>query len=304
MRFFTIILIVLLFSCNGRKDELIVPKWEMGDIRTITVKSYTFMKVKNDTILNITGDFSYKIHVISKTSDSYILEISDRSKPNMEFANGNDTITNQLKTIIHVCDQIPMDGFSYNVRTSKNGEIIGIDNWKQVRDTLISITMKFVNTYTMTSDEKQYMQKYTESKYSKKEDLSAFLLNQISDIFVLYNTKIPADSAITSDVQFPDPKTGMTVMTKQTCKLVSVNENLYVFEVVIDLNNDLFLSRDEKVNNFFNKDSVKNINMNIDNKSLYYWDSNTGWFDSLNIFFQIKSDSFYWTMKEDIHLNK
>jgi len=302
-QFFKLVIFVLLFSCNNRKTENIRPKWEKGDIRNVTAKVVNRLIIKNDTSLNTTGYFTYKIHVVDKNSDSYILKISDRSKPQITYNGGNDTVNNQFKALMHACDQVPMHGFSYNIKTSLNGEILEIANWETVRDTLISITKKFIDTYKITSEEKQYFKRFAERKYAKKESIRDFLLDQVSDIFALYNTIISKDSAITSEVHVPDPSTGQKIKAKQTCKLLSIKNNLYVIEVAIDLNDRILLSKKDHRSNYFSNNSSKNSDVKIDDKT-YYWNSNTGWLDSLNSFLQIKSDSFYWLFKKDIVIKK
>ncbi|RKD87829.1 hypothetical protein [Mangrovibacterium diazotrophicum] len=288
------ILGIFILGCNQTdKEGYILPDWKQGDYRFIKTEVSSFSRVNNDTIYNLSAKNEYKFSIVDVSKGFYIVEMQNISKPAFNFTFGLDSMENDVNKMMSLIQSFPKISIPYQVRLTKTGEIDGIVDWEQVLNKFVTKIMSIADSLGFRSEEHQYIEQYFNSTIGIEENLRNVLFKEISDNLDLYNVKIPkTDSILSESIQVPNPETGMIVNAKLHYKTLSVSNGIYEIEMRMEFEDDIFSNSDDYVEDFFNKDSVKKeFKPNLENYSIYYWNSNTSWIDSSKFYVNLVADT-------------
>ncbi|GAB7087310.1 hypothetical protein [Marinifilum fragile] len=291
---------ILILGCNQTdKDGYILPDWQQGDYRFIKTEVSSFSRVNNDTIYNLSAKNEYKFSVVGVSKDFYTIEMQNISKPDFDFTIGIDSVGNDINKMMSLLQSFPKISIPYQVRITKSGEIDEIVDWETVLDKFVAKIMHIADSIGFRPEEHQYMKQYFSSTIGIEENLRNTLFKEISDNLDLYNTKIPEpDSIVTEKIQVPNPNTGMIVNAKLHYKTLSVTNGIYEIEMRIEFDDDIFSNSDDFVEDFFNKDSTKEtFKPDLENYSIFYWNSTTSWIDSSRFHMNLIADTIEVRMK-------
>lgn len=285
---------VFILGCNQtKKDGYILPDWQQGDYRYIKTEFSSFSTVNNDTIYHLSDINEYKFSIVDVSKDSYTVEIQNISKPDFNLNIGIDSIGEDVNKLISLIQSFPKIPIPYQVKISKSGEIDGILDWEQVLEKFVTRIMNIADSIGFKPEEHQYLKQHFNSTIDIEENLRNTLFNEISDNLDLYNRKIPEkDSVVTEAIQLPNPKTGMNVNTKLHYRTLSIKNGIYEIEMRMEFNDDIFSNPEKFVDDFFNKDTTrKEFKPDMENYSIYYWNSNTSWIDSSRFYMNFVADT-------------
>jgi hypothetical protein len=285
---------VFILGCNQiDKEGYILPEWELGDYRFIKTEISSFCRVNNDTIFNFSDQNKYKFSIVDVSKDYYTVVMQNISQPDFDYTMGLDSIGNEIDKVMYLLQSFPKISIPYQVRITKYGEIDGIVDWEKVLDEFVAQIMHIADSIGFRPEEHQYMEQYFSSSIGIEENLRNALFKEISDNLDLYNTKIPEpDSVLTEMIQAPNPKTGMIVNAKLLFKTLSIKDGVYEIEMKMEFEDEIFSNQDDFMDDFFNRDMTKKtFKPDLENYSIFYWNSNTSWIDSSRFYMNLVADT-------------
>jgi hypothetical protein len=285
---------IFILGCNQTDNEgYILPDWKQGDYRYIKTEVSSFSRVNNDTIYNLSAKNEYKFSIIDVSKDFYTIEIQNISKPDFDFNIGIDSIGEDVNKMVSLIQSFPKISIPYQVRITKSGEIEGIVEWEKVLNKFVDKIMDIADSIGFRPEEHQYIEQYFSSTIGIEENLRNTLFKEVADNLDLYNTKIPEpDSVVTETIQVPNPNTGMIVNGKLHFKTLSVINGVYEIEMKMEFEDDIFSNQDDFMDDFFNKDTTKKtFKPDMENYSIFYWNSSTSWIDSSRFYMNLVADT-------------
>ena len=288
------ILAIFLLNCSDSdKDQYVLPDWQIYDYRFIDVEVSSFSRLHDDTIYNIKATNSYKFTIVDKSDQFYTVEMRNITAPNIDFVAGIDSLQEPINKIMFLVDNFSKISIPYRVQLTIDGEIVGIVDWENVFEKFMLEIFNIADSIGFSADEFQYFEHYVNTNLGMEEALRNALFKEISDVLELYNTKIPKkDSIITQMIQAPDPNSGRIVNANLHYRTLEVINGIYKIEMEIDFADDLFADSDKLINDLLeSNEPSKPLNVNMENRAIYYWNSNTSWIDSSRFYMNVVTDS-------------
>ncbi len=289
-----IILLAVFYSCSNKNTELITPNWEEGDYRIVEKNISFIFCLKQDTAINIVSKRIYKIDVVLKTNNFYIIEIKNISNPHFSYENSSDSIKKTFnKVFIQYSNLInKISTPPYQVKVSRAGEIIGIINWENFLDNYTNMIFEIYDSNNTRSYEETDLLKQNFKANSNNNfelELKEELLKDISDNLYIYNICLLKDSIIKKQSNIVNPLSKKPTTAFEEFRLISINNDTYEIKYNINFNN---IIPKKNIKDIYNKrynidDIIQNINMH----SNYYWNSYSTWIDSSNSFVGFKNDT-------------
>ena len=305
MRTILILMILMTISCSNHKNDTVVPLWNKSDYRNVNL-SISAIEIKaHDTILNMNVFKNYKITIVDILTDGFIIKVSVIPKLNINFQSNSDTIKNNYKKILGLIKKIPELNITYHVKISKFGEIKEILDWRDVADTIMHKIILMANKFRFTESEKEIVKKIVGSQFSMEVEVKKALLMNLIDLFEIYNSKLPLDSMYKVKIKYPNPGSDYPISAIETHRIKSKFKDTYEIEVMVDLDENSFDSQRDVFDKYFKKDTIKKRDKpKISITKLYYWNSSSGWVDSMKLFTYSKTDTMEIKINELIRLKK
>lgn len=302
---YIISILIILISCdNSHEVRLIVPNWEKGDYRYIKTTTTLYSRVKQDTIFNMKSGNLYKLSVMDKSRDFYLVEFVKLTKPDFAYNMGIDSLRNNFKHLVGLLQSFPKISIPYKVKISMVGEIKEIVDWKNVLNRFTLKMFEIADSIGFKPEEHEFIKQYFNSSFKMGENLRNTLLKDLPDIFEVYNIPIPKDSAVTKHLQVQEPETGQKIDAKVEYRTLSIINGIYEIEMKTDIGDGFATSKDY-IEEFFNKKNKgKSSNSKMDNYSVFYWNSNTSWIDSSKSFIDRHTDTFEIKMRTNTLIYK
>jgi hypothetical protein len=294
--------LIILLSCtdNKEKDQIIKPKWTVGDFRFFNEKGTLFVRTDSDTIVNTNYEKTLKITVLEKDDKGYIVEIALQPLDNLELKTTVDSLSQlskKLNSALSIVKDLTKYNVPYKIRVSEYGEpidVVDFDSYlKKYLDTFFGIR----DTMNINKEDKETLKQLIQSDSPISGELQMAMGKESTELLSIYNIKDPINGDIIEETTMADPKTGEELPTTLTYHSKSVKGDIHEIELKTEFGeslNDLLTdsTKNETTNKFKYKDMV--------NSTIYYFNTKTGWLESSNVKVDYQSDKFEMKLRTDI----
>jgi len=300
-RLLTIVLITI-FGCtnNENKEDILKPKWEVGDYRLFNEKGSYFVKTKKDTITNSTFEKTIKLTVLEKNPEDYVLEVEIQPTKDFSFSSSVDSIEIKINNTFDFLKDLTKYNIPYQIRVSNLGELTEIVNFDSYYEKFIGQVFKLKDTIKIDEQNKQTLKLLTGSNSPLKQRLEETLWKEVAEYFDIYNTKNPADNDVTKDFSIPDQMTGEPIPSSLTFHSIAINGDIQEIEVTVKFA--------EKLSDILETDTLnrspKNYYDKMDNRTKYSYNMRTSWIENFKSSVIAKTDSVELRLIRDVKVSK
>lgn len=285
--------LILLTSCSQDDQSVIRPSWEKGDVKYYDYQFTNLGKVNDDTIANVTVEKSLRLAVIEKTSDGYIIEVTNLAAKNFKLTSYIDSIETKFNNSFDILQEMTKNYIPFKVRVSNNGELLNIVDFDDYYLKFVENIVGIKDTLKITEEDKRTLQQIFPSDNREfKEKLTEALAKEITDLFDIYNTQNPSTGDVKEEIVIANPRTGDPINSTLTYHTNSITERTHEIEMTATYDNetltdiltkDTVLSKDKK----FTKQYLDNLV----SSTKYFLDPKTNWVDSIisKVYYKVDS---------------
>lgn len=300
-RLLTLVFITILGCTNSEnKDEILKPKWKVGDYRLFNEKGSYFVKAKNDTITNSTYEKTIKLTVLEKNPEDYVLQVEIQPAKGFSFNSSVDSIENKINNIADFLKDLTKYNIPYQIRVSNLGELTEIVNYDSYYEKFIGQVFKLKDTIKINEPNTRTLKQITDSNSPLKRRLEETLWNEVSEYFDIYNTKNPKDQDVTKDFKIPDQKTGESIPSTLTFHSTAISGDIQDIEATAKF--------EEKLSDLLQADTLnkssKGYYDKMDMRTKYSYNMRTTWIENFKSTVIAKTDSVELRLIRDIKVSQ
>jgi hypothetical protein len=157
-----IVLLAVTISCGNdyTKEEIIKPKWTIGDSKLFNQKGSIFLRMDSDTIMNVDYEKNIKITIVDKVGQDYIVEIKRQPTGDLSMTTSIDSLKDlsvRLTNALDVIKDLSKFIIPYRIKVSESGEIIDIVDFDRYFEKFLSSINEAKNSINISKEEKETM---------------------------------------------------------------------------------------------------------------------------------------------------
>lgn len=231
MRRIALFLLLISFGLQAQEQDwmLLLPKWNVGEQRTLTV-TYTERITRNDSVLSERVDSTVDyIEVLTSTSDGLTLRwIAERFKvdvftdvPELQYA---------VDQVLALTDSLTME-----VKVHPAGRIRGLRNWDEVQKVYFAL-FDYVGTtlkksgIEMSNDEVDQMVVEMKERISQRVQVERTALQPYETLFNAFNIAMHMDSIKMQEKNVPIDFANKPVPGILETRIVELNDSIAAIE--------------------------------------------------------------------------
>ncbi|NOT74231.1 MAG: hypothetical protein HOP08_04825 [Cyclobacteriaceae bacterium] len=284
------LLLITVIGCTNKEsgDEIIKPKWDIGDYRLFTEKGYYFAKVNDDTIANVSYEKSIKITVFDKNQMGYILQVEILPLKELAIRSSEDSLETKYNSALDILKDLTKHSLPYQLRISSLGEFTEVVDFENYYVRCLNELFKVADTLKIEEKDRQTLLQITKSDSSTKERFRENLWNGIDDYFALYSKVNSINQDFSEEVSMPYPKTGEPTPATLTYHTTSVDGDIQEIELTVKLGQPLSSIQSDtlKIN------PTKKIDLNnMRNVTKYSYNQRTSWLEKIESNVNFKTDT-------------
>lgn len=284
---------LILTSCSQEDQSVIRPSWEQGDVKYYDFQFTNLVKVNEDTIANVTAEKRLRLTVIEKSSDGYIIEVTNLATKNFKLTSYIDSIETKFNKSIDILQEMTKNYIPFKVKVSNDGELLNIVDFEDYYLKFMENIVGMKDTLKITDEDKKTIKRIFPSDNREfKEKLTEALAKEITDLFDIYNTQNPNTGDVKEEIVTANPKTGEPINATLTYHTNSITERTHEIEMTATYDNETLtdiLTKDTVLTK--DKKFTKQYLDNVVSSSKYFLDPKTNWVDSINSRVYYKVDS-------------
>jgi hypothetical protein len=293
-RIILIALLTLTISCGNEhtKEEIIKPKWSVGDSKVFNEKGSMFIRMDSDTIMNVAYEKNIKVIIVDKIGQDYIVEIEPQPIGDLSMTTSIDSLKDlsvRMTNALDVLKDLSKFIIPYRIKVSENGEIIDIVDFDSYFEKFMGSIVKAKDSIKITDEEKETIKLLSNNKGTIIDKLQTEIAKESSELLSIYNIQNPINGDIVEETTMPNPKTGEELPTTLTYHSKSVNGDTQEIELNIRIHESL---NDILADSTQNQSKNKLNYQDMVNLTTYSFNHKTGWLEGSTSTIDFTSDTF------------